>query len=110
MDERTVSFTLPEIAKKFSEIIQKGNYDFGDDRVTSVLEFLYVTYADNQGRDPQKISQGFADLDNHLEKVSLDDNNAIFSSVCNLCNLYEERAFKDGLQLGAYLILELQGK
>ena len=109
MDERTVSFTLPEIAKKFGEIIQKGSYDFRDDRVTSVLEFLYVTYADNQGRDPEKICQGFADLDNYLEKVSLDDNNAIFSLVCNLCNLYEERAFKDGLQLGAYLILALQG-
>ena len=110
MDERIVRFKLPEIAQRFSEIIQKGDYEFNDDRVSSVLEFLYVVYADNQGRDPKEIEQGFMDLDGCLENVSLDDNNEIFSIVCSLCNSYEERAFKDGLRLGAYLMLELQGK
>ena len=42
--------------------------------------------------------------------ISLDDNNAIFGQVCSLCTLFEERAFKDALQLGAHLILELQEK
>ena len=110
MDERTVRFKLPEIAQRFSEIVRKGGYDFNDDRVSSVLEFLYVVYADNQGRDPKEIEQGFVELDRCLENISLDNNNAIFSLVCNLCNRYEERAFKDGLRLGAYLMLELQGE
>ena len=46
-----------------------------------------------------------------FEKIDfLDDNNEIFGLVCSLCTLFEERAFKDALQLGAHLILELQGK
>ena len=105
-----IDYTLPEVAQRFQEQIAQRNYDFKDDRVSSVMEYLYVIYTESQGRDPKEIEQGFVALDNYLEGVSQEDNNAIFSLVCNLCNLYEERAFKDGLQLGAYLILELQGK
>ena len=105
-----IEFTLPVVAQRFREFIEKRNYDFKDDRVSSVLDFLYVAYIESKGRDPQEISQGFIDLDNHMESLSLDENNAIFCLVCHLCDLYEKRAFKDGLQLGASLILELQGK
>ena len=103
-------FTLPQPVQKFREHIEKHSYDFKDDRVESVMDFLYVAYMESKGRDPQSIEQGFVDLENYMEGVSLKHNDAIFALVCNLCDLYEERAFKDGLQLGAYLILELQGK
>lgn len=105
-----IEFTLPEIAQRFRERIANRDYDFKDDRVSSVLDFLYVAYIESKERDPKEISQGFIDLDKYMEGLSLDENNAIFCLVCNLCDLYEKRAFKDGLQLGAYLALELQGK
>ena len=76
----------------------------------SVLEFLHVAYADVQGRDPLEIEQGFVNLDNHLEGLSLDENNKIFSIVCGLCNAYEKRAFIDAIQIGAYLMMEVQAK
>ena len=66
-------------------------------------------YAETQGKDPETISNGFVALEKYMAGVTLEHNNNIFSLVCHLCNLYEERAFKDGLQLGAYLILELKG-
>ena len=69
----------------------------------------YVAYAENKGRDPKEIDQAFLALDKYMEGISLDDNNAIFCLVCTLCDLYEKRAFQDGLQIGAYLMLELQG-
>ena len=72
--------------------------------------YLCVAYTENQCRDPKEITQGFAELDDYLQGISLDDNNVIFCLVCRLCGLYEQRAFRDGLQLGAHLILELQGK
>lgn len=103
-------YVLPDVAQKFREQIEKRNYDFKDDRVASVMDFLYVTYTESKDRGPKAIEQGFIDLENYMEGVSLEDNDAIFALVCTLCDLYEERAFKDGLQLGAYLILELQGK
>ena len=110
MYEANVKYALPKVVQNFREHIQKGSFDFRDDRVSSALDFMYVMYAENQPADTQKIKQGFMDLDEYMAGVSLDDNNAIFSLVCSLCCLYEERAFKDGLQLGAYLMLELQGK
>ena len=61
------------------------------------------------GRDPKEIDQGFINLENHLSKaVSLEENNEIFSIVCRLCDAYEKRAFLDAIQIGAYLMLELQ--
>ena len=100
----------PELVLRFQEYIRTTDYYFDDDRVTSVLDFLYVAYAENQGKDPKEISEGFEALGEYLEQLSLDDNNAIFGLACNLCTMYEQRAFKDGLQLGAYLMIELQGK
>ena len=94
----------------FYEHIRQNGYVFEDDRIDSVLEALYVCYADGQGSDPEEIQQGFADLENYLCKLSLEENNEIYALVCMLCTHYEERAFCDGLQLGAQLILELQGK
>ena len=110
MDKTNVNYTLPVIVKKLKEYIEKNSLDFRDDRVSSVIDFLGVAYADNHDEDPQEIKESFAALDSCLKDISLDENNEVFSLVCNLCVLCEERAFKDGLQLGAYLILELQGK
>ena len=109
MNETKVTFEPPELVLRFQEHIRNTDYDFHDDRVEAVLDYLYVAYTENQDRDPEEIKQGFAELDDYLKGVSLDDNNAIFSLVCRLCDLYEQRAFKDALQLGAHLILELHG-
>lgn len=105
-----IDFTLPVVTQKFRECVEKCNYDFKDDRAASVIDFLYVVYMEAKDKDPVEISNGFKALDDYMEGISLDDNNAIFCLVCNLCDLYEERAFKDGLQLGAYLIMECKGK
>ena len=87
-----------------------GNHPFqlpGAD-TASVLDLLYGAYADNLGRDPQDIEQGFLRLGEHLEPLPLDENNAIFAIVCELCNAYEKRAFMDAIKLGVYLMAELQ--
>lgn len=110
MSEAKNTFDPPELVMRFQEYIRNTDYGFSDDRVSSVMDFLYVAYAENQGKDPKEISEGFEALGEYFEQLSLDDNNTIFGLVCNLCNLYEQRAFKDGLQLGAHLILEIQRK
>ena len=61
------------------------------------------------GRDPKEIDQVFMDLDTHLSRFSFDENNDVFAIVCTLCDAYEKRAFMDAIQIGAYLIMELQG-
>ena len=105
-----IHYNLPEVAQKFRDFVRNGNFDYRDERVNSVLDYIYVAYVENKGRDPKPIEQGFEDLENYMEGASLADNDAIFALVCTLCGLYEQRAFMDGIQLGAYLILELQRK
>ena len=108
MNDVHAKLTVPEIVAKFREQMQKTTYYFRDDRVASVMDCLYVDYTDNQGRDPKEIDQCFVDLEYYLEKLSLEENNAIFKMICRLCSLHEEKAFKDGLRIGAYLMLEIQ--
>ena len=103
----TFPFHPATIAKAFSE---HGAFPLKNTDAASVLEFLHVAYADVQGRDPLEIEQGFVNLDNHLEGLSLDENNKIFNIVCGLCNAYEKRAFIDAIQIGAYLMMEVQAK
>lgn len=110
MSDVNATLTQPEVVARFREQMRNTTYQFTDDRVSSVLDCLYVAYTDNQGRDPKEIDQCFIDLEYYLEKLSLEENNAIFKMVCRLCCLHEEKAFKDGLRIGAYLMLELQGK
>ena len=42
-----------------------------------------------------------------LEMLPLDDNNAVFNLCCSLCSAFEQKAFRDGLQYGAHLLIEL---
>ena len=105
----SIDYALPDVAQKFRELIAQHDCNFNDDRVSSVMDFLHVAYTENRSKDPAEISQGFNALEDYMEGLNLKDNDAIFLLVCSLCDLYDKRAFKDGLQLGAYLILELQG-
>ena len=97
------------IAKKLSARIYSRIRGLKDTEDNSILEFLYTSYADAQGQDPQELKKHFADLDDHLQVLSLEENNDIFAIVCSICSAYEKRAFLDGVQVGASLILELQG-
>ncbi len=53
------------------------------------------------------LSDGFKELENFLETLPLDDNNAVFNLCCRLCGTYEHKAFLDGLQYGAHLMQEI---
>ena len=109
--DNTVPQSMQTFTKAFLERIRTGTFQNQDTDADTVLEFLFIAYADAQGRDPKEITQGFTALNDHLEGVvSLDENNEIFSIVCGLCTACEKRAFIDAIQIGANLMLELQGK
>ena len=106
--DNTIHYDIPTIAKAFSEHIHTGASVLPKSDAASVLEFLYIAYTEVQASDPPHINEGFKRLGDHLEQLPLDENNAIFSIVCELCDAYEKRAFMDAIRLGAYLALELQ--
>lgn len=80
----------------------------GNSNFETILGQLFPLYQEFQESDSPEIKEGFMQLDSFLENLPLDDNNTVFSSICNLCAIYERKAFKDGLLYGAQLMLEIQ--
>lgn len=108
--DNMISQAKETFAKAFLERIRSRAFDFQEPDADSVLEFLYSAYSNDQDQDPDEIRQGFVEMDKYLEGiVSLEENNTVFEIVCKLCSACEKRVFIDAIQIGAQLMLELQG-
>ena len=94
---------IPEAMKDYLEI---HPFDPGNDDCATVLDQLYLAYANAHESDPPKISEGFKKLEEFLHTLPLRDNNAVYN-LCCLCGAYEHKAFLGGLQYGASLMMEL---
>lgn len=98
---------MKSISQAMRAYIQVHHFDSGDPDCMTVLDQLYRAYAESHENDPPEIQAGYAELETFLESLPLDDNNAVFNLCCRLCVAYEHRAFHDGLQYGAALMIEL---
>ena len=98
---------MDDILKRFEVYIKSHNFDGGDSGCETVLDQIYQTYADSCENDPPSIKDGFSELGEFLEQLPLDENNRVFSIILRLCIEHEHRAFMDGLQHGAHLMMEL---
>lgn len=99
--------SLQEYVSHLRSCIASSPPDFGDSDCETVLDQLYLAYAESHESDPPEIRDGFKELDTLLEHLPLDDNNAVWNLCCQLCTAYERKAFLDGLQYGAHLMNEL---
>ena len=98
---------MENIAKRLNTYINTHPFDPDDNDCETVLDQLYQAYAESHESDPPEIRNGFKELEEFLCNLPLEDNNAVFNLCCRLCSAYEHKAFIDGLQYGAHLILEL---
>jgi len=98
---------MNNIAKRLKAYIDTHPFEGGDSDCETVLDQLYQAYAETHESDPPEIGEGFKELEEFLCGLPLEDNNAVFNLCCQLCSTYERKAFLDGLQYGAHLILEL---
>ena len=98
---------MDNIVKRLKAYVDKHPFDSGDSDCETVLDQVYQAYAESHESDPPEICNGFKELDDLLGDLSLDDNNAVWNLCCKLCTAYEHKAFLDGLQYGAHLMLEL---
>ena len=98
---------MHNIAKRLAAYMDKHPIDLCDTDCETVLDQLYQAYAESHESDPPEIRDGFKELDNLLSELSLEDNNTVFNLCRRLCSAYEHKAFIDGLQYGAHLIIEL---
>ena len=98
---------MKSISEALKTYMQTHPVDSGDPDCKTVLDQLYHAYAESHESDPQEIGDGFKELEEYLRVLPLDNNNAVFNLCCRLCSAYERKAFLDGLQYGAELMLEL---
>ena len=99
---------MDKTAARLKAYIDTHLFDPGDSDCKTVLEQLYQAYAESHESDPPEISKGFKELEDFLETLPLDDNNAVFNLCCRLCSAYERKAFIDGMEYGANLMQELR--
>ena len=97
---------MHELAQRLKAYIDAHPFEPGDSNCETVLDQLYQAYAESHESDPPEISEGFKELEEFLCNLPLEDNNAVFNLCCRLCCAYERKAFIDGLQYGAHIILE----
>ena len=95
------------VAEALKTYTHNHPFDPGSCDSETVLDQLYQAYCESHESDPPEIRNGFTELESLLESLPLDDNNAVFNLCCRLCSGYERKAFIDGLQYGARLMLEL---
>ena len=98
---------MNDIAKRLNTYIEAHPFDSGNSNCDTVLDQLYQAYIESHDTDPSEISNGFKELEEYLCVLPLDNNNAVFNLCCRLCSAYERKAFIDGLQYGAHLMLQL---
>ena len=96
--------TIPKAMKAY---LETHPFDPGDDDCATVLDQLYLAYANSHELDPPEIRKGFEELEGFLHILPLRDNNAVCNLCCHLCADYERKAFIDGLQYGAHLMKEI---
>lgn len=99
---------MENIAKRLNSYITAHPFDSDDSDCETVLDQLYQAYTESHESDPPEIGEGFKELEEFLCALPLEDNNAVFNLCCRLCSAYEYKAFLDGLQYGAHLMLELK--
>ena len=98
---------MKSISEAMKAYMQVHPFDSGDPDSKTVLDQLYRACSESHESDPQEIGDGFKELEEYLCVLPLDNNNAVFNLCCRLCSAYERKAFLDGLQYGAELMLEL---
>ena len=99
---------MNKIINLLKTYIEIHPFNSGDSDCETVLDQLYQAYAESHESDPAEISSGFKKLEEFLCEIPLEDNNAVFNLCCLLCSAYERKAFLDGVQYGAHLMLELK--
>lgn len=98
---------MDSITRRLKDYIEAHPFDPGDSDCETVLDQLFQAYQESHESDPPEIRDRFRELDILLGHLPLEDNNTVFNLCCSLCTAYEHKAFLDGLQYGAHLIMEL---
>ena len=75
----------------------------------SILEMLHRTYTESNPISNEKIRQGFQQVSHLLERLTNEESDTVFYTVCDICLEYEQLAFSHSLTVGMHLMTEING-
>lgn len=75
-------------------------------KTRSVSELLYEYYTEENPIDTEEIRESFREIDQVIRKLSVQENDRVFTLTCRLCSQHERLAFLEGLRVGMQLLLE----
>lgn len=84
---------------------QAPNFKYDD--TDSIMEMLCYYYCSAHPVDNAAIRCQLGELGNIMRPMSLEESDALFSLVGNLCLSYERQAFLNGVSVGICLFNEL---
>lgn len=99
---------MNKYVENLKSFLAEQSRGFKYDDTNSILEVLYHYYSEANPIDSAVIRCQFKELDDVLCHLSLVENNAVFSTTCNLCASYEKQAFLDGVSVGLQLSAALE--
>ena len=78
-----------------------------EEEFTSLLEMLHYIYTAANPIVSDTIRERFQDLGHILEKLSIEDDDALHDRIRDLCLEYERLSFAHGITVGMYLMTEI---
>ena len=97
---------MRQLKEKLTKYMSEYPIDFGTSDADSILDFLYGAYSEAHESDLPETKALFAQLGEHLEKLPLETNNAMFFIIVKLCTDHEHRGFIEGIRWGMQIAAE----
>ena len=94
--------------KKLKAFLAEQSPNYGYDDANSILDVQYYYYTDSNPVDNAVIRCQFKELDAVLSKLSLEENNRVFTLAVDLYSSHARHAFLEGVHVGMRLFTELQ--
>ena len=75
----------------------------------SLLHMLCCCHIQRRGPDSKRVGELFREAEEILCRLPQDENDQLFSLVCDLCSTYQRESFCEGVRVGFRLYQELTG-
>ena len=80
--------------------------NYGDGNARSILDMLFCHYEEFNRFDTDAIQEGFQQIYNELDEVSLQQLDYVIHKTCELCREHEMAGFTEGIKVDVKLRIE----
>lgn len=96
--------------KELDKYLDENPPEFGCNQMVSVFGQLYCGYLHSERMDSQQVRKAFRKMGGLLSKLTLEENDAVINTVCDLCTIRHRESFEEGIRVGFHLYRELMGR